>query len=293
MGFRKYFTSLFLHFLCNCRDNTGTNPVGKDIERRVIVPTRFKDIYDQQFFSLYSHFLAALGSASTLIVLGHSLRDEYLRAGIIERFRKGNFRLIVIDPEFPKELPEELKPARAGRNGGVTHIPLKIEEFSDELASIVSDATPVNLPAQCAAIVHHMKSKTNKIRIKGNIGILKPGQTKMFKAVLDVYLMPGEKPALVRAWLAAEFTTPEGQKKSEFSEKFHDRGKALVGSGLTGMIQEEVALNIEIPEYSEWLKHAEKVTLKVALVRKSVAKPAQAKGNRLIAIAERKLTYTT
>lgn len=41
------------------------------------------------------------------------------------------------------------------------------------------------------------------------IGGLKPGDTKTFKAVVDAYLLPHEKPAYVRVWLASEYAAPE------------------------------------------------------------------------------------
>jgi hypothetical protein len=271
--------------------NTDINPAGKDIDRLVIFPTRFKDIYDQHFFALYSHFLSALSEAKVLVVIGHSLRDEYLRAGIIERHRKGNFQLVIIDPTFPQKLTDELRPARIGTAGDVTHIPFKFEVFSDELASITLNSRPSDLARDCAAVVHHTKSKTNKIAIKGNIGILKTGDKKTFKALIDAYLRPHERPAYVRVWIAAKYTTPEG-RQDEMSGEFLDHGRAQVCTGLTGMVQTEIPIQIKVPEYAQWVKYASKVTLQVALVSKSAKKPVHVKSNTILAEDKRELTYT-
>lgn len=271
--------------------DTAINPAGKDVDRLVIFPTRFKDIYDQHFFALYRHFLSALSSARVLVVLGHSLRDDYLRAGIIERYRKQKFQIVVVDPAFPKVLPLELRPARLGTPGDVTHVPFQFEEFSDELANLILNSSPSDLARECATIVHHRKSKSSKIEIRGNIGSLKAGDTKTFKAIVDAYLLPHEKPAYVRVWLAAKYATPEGQQR-RVSGQFLDGGKVQVCSGLTGMVQEEIPIRIKAPDYPEWIQHASKVTLHVALMQKSVNRPAQVKDRAIFAADKRELTYT-
>jgi hypothetical protein len=272
-------------------NDTSINPVGRDITRLVIFPTRFKDIYDQHFFALYSHFLSALSDAKVLVIIGHSLRDGYLRAGIIERFRKGDFQLIVIDPVFPDELPSELRAARLGSSGRVTHVPYKFEEFSDDLASIIINSTPSSLAQRCADIVHFRKSRSNKVAIKGNIGSLKAGEIKRFKANVDAYLLPHDRPAHIRVWLEAECVTPDGQKQSRVSHEFLEGGDKLVCTDLSGMIQEEIPLEIRVPDYAQWAKLAGKATLKVGLVRSSAKKPAQIRDHAAIATDERELAY--
>jgi hypothetical protein len=139
----------------------------------------------------------------------------------------------------------------------------------------------------CAAIVHHTKSKTNKIILKGNVGILKPGDKKNFKAVIDAYLRPQEKPAYVRAWL--QFTDTDGQTK--MSSMFLDDEKAQVCTGLSGMVQTKIPMQIKVPDYTKFIKHLSKVTLRLALLKKSVKKPSQAKDNTILASHDRKLTY--
>ena len=272
--------------------NTDINSAGHDIERVLIFPTRFKDIYEQHFFALYSHFLAALSSARILIVIGHSLRDEYLRAGIIERFRKGGFQLVVIDPSFPKDLPDEMTPGRAGVSGQVTHVPYPFELFADEVASILGDTKPADIAAACAAVVHHKKARTDKVTIKGNVGILRPGQKKTFKARIDAYLEPNEKPARLRVWLGAKWVLPDGNKRDEVTRAFLEEGEIEIGKGLSGMVNTEVPLVVTVPEYPEWIKHAGKVRFCVGVLKRHVKKPVQASASSILAQDTRELSYT-
>ncbi len=268
------------------------NPVGKDVERLVIFPTKFKDIYDQHFFALYYHFLFALSKSQVLIIIGHSLRDDYIRAAIIERARKENFQIIIVDPTLPEELPTKFRPARIGTTGKVTHVPYKFEEFSDELASLLLKSIPSELADACASIVRSRTSKSKKIRIRGKIGSLKPRDTKVFSANVDAYLLSHEKPAFVRVWLSAEYTTPDNVVQRMFSSRFLDNEKTEVGSSLTGMVKEEIPIQIEIPNYPEWLKYGAKVTLHVALIPKSINTPSQIKTSSIIARDKRELMYT-
>ncbi len=263
---------------------------GKDVERLVVFPTRFKDIYDQHFFALYSHFLSALSAAKCLIIIGHSLRDEYLRAGIIERFRKGDLQLVIIDPDFPQILPREMAPERIGKAGKVTHVPSKFEKFSDELAYIITKSNVVDISKNFATIIHHIKSKKNKIVIKGDIRTLKAKTEKMFVAVIDAYLQPHEKPAYVRAWLAATYQH-DGVKESRVSGAFLENKEIQVATGLGGMVKEQLPITLKVPEYSNWLKHAEKVTLHIAILKKNIKKPSNVQ-RHILAEDSRKLRYT-
>jgi hypothetical protein len=273
--------------------DTTKSTFGKDVNRLVIFPTRFKDIYDQHFFALYCHFLTMLSAARVLFIVGHSLRDEYIKAAIIERYRKGNFQIVIVDPNLPEGLPGELKPVRLGTTSAVTHVPFGFEEFSDELANLILNSSPPDLANECAKIVHQRKSKSNKITIRGNIGSLVPGDLKTFNAIINAYLHPHEKPAYVRVWLSAEYTTPEGKQQSLVGVNFLDDGKAQVGSGLTGMVQENIPIQIKVPNYPEWIEHVSKATLHVALIKDWAKSPSQAKNQAILVSAERELMYTT
>jgi hypothetical protein len=271
--------------------HTNISPDGKNVNRLVIFPTRFKDIYDQHFFALYCHFLSALSASRVLFVVGHSLRDEYIKAAIIERHRKGNFQIVIVDPTLPEGLPDELKPARLGNTGDVTHVPFVFEEFADELANLILSSRSSDLALECAKIVHQRKSKSNKITIRGNIGSLKPGDTKKFKAIVDAYLHPPEKPAYIRVWLSSKYTTPEGKQQRRVSSIFLEGGKIQVGSGLTGVVQEDIPIQVKVPNYPDWIEHTSKATLHVALVKDWVKSPSQAKNNAVLASDKRELIY--
>jgi NAD-dependent SIR2 family protein deacetylase len=272
--------------------NTDINPIGKSVDRIVIAPTRFKDIYAQHFFALYSHFLADLATSRVLVVTGHSLRDDYLRAAIIERVRKKTFSLVIIAPNFPSTLPEELRPAKLGSAGDITHVPYKFEEFADDLASIIRHARPDEIAAQCAEIVHHKRSRRNKISIKGNIGTLKAKSVKSLTAVIDAYIHPNERPASVRVWLEATLKTADGKEQNSVSAAFLESSPILIADGVSGLVQREIPIKFKVPNYTEWV-HANKANLRVAVVKRSVQKPTQATETQILAIADRILSYTT
>lgn len=271
--------------------STSINQIGKPIDRIVIAPTRFKDIYDQHFFALYSHFLTDLATSRVLIVTGHSLRDDYLRAAIIERVRKKDFSLVVIGPHFPTTFPEELKPARLGSSGDITYVPYKFEEFSDDLASIIRYSKPGEIAVRCAEIVHHQRSRTNKISIKGNIGILKAKSVKAFTVVIDAYIHRNERPASLRVWLEATLRTPDGKEQNSVSPAFLERSPIGIADAGSGLVQREIPIKFTVPNHAEWAQ-ANKVVLHVAVVKGSVQKPVQAKETQILASADRILSYT-
>jgi hypothetical protein len=100
------------------RQPAPENAEGEPLTQLLIFPTRFKDIYQQNYFPLYSAFTRTLGRASTLVLIGHSLRDEYLLAAIRERLKDPSFALVVVDVRLPaavKRLPGRV----LHMNGGV------------------------------------------------------------------------------------------------------------------------------------------------------------------------------
>ena len=268
--------------------NTNINAVGRSVDQLMIFPTRFKDIYDQHFFALYSHFLSVLSGTELLIVAGHSLRDDYLRAAIIEEFRKGTLNVVVVDPTFPTGLESELRPARIGQSGLVTHIPHKFEDISDDLASIIESSRPLEIPARCAEIVHFIGSRSNKISIKGRIGRLRADENIEFSVAIEAYLTPSNRPAFLRVWLDSEEQWSAGERTSS---TFLDDGDMVVGDSLSGMVKKEVPIKIKVPRSTNW-SDLGRVTLKVALVRRSVRSPRQADRFGLIATDERQLSYS-
>jgi hypothetical protein len=270
---------------------TDINSIGQNVHRLVIAPTRFKDIYAQHFFALYSHFLAALGAAKVLVVAGHSLRDDYLRAAIIERCRRGGFSLIVVDPTFPKLLSAELEIAALGRVGPLTSVPHKFEDFADEIAALCENEKPENFAEACARIVRQQKSRSNKLTIKGNIGALVADATKEFSAEVDGYLYRADKPARIRVWLSARYVIPSGQPASKVSDDFLESDTVEIGTELTGVVRSVFALRFKVPRNEEWVRHATKATLHVAVVRQSVKNPSQLSEHSILASDSRELTY--
>ncbi len=131
------------------RNPTDMNSMGANVEKKLIFPTRPKGVYDPHFFPLYAHFLTVLSRAELLLVSGHSLRDDYLRAGVLHELRKGEIRIVFVDPEFPKQLSHELKPA-GSIAGQITHVPRKFEECADQLADAIKRIEISEIPDHCA-----------------------------------------------------------------------------------------------------------------------------------------------
>lgn len=270
--------------------DTKTNPLGDRIKKVIVFPTRFKDVYDQHFFALYSHFLSALYKAKCLVVIGHSLRDEYLRAGIIERYWKGNFQITIVDPKFPDGLPKEMIPGKDMVSEKITHIPYYFEKLSDEIAHTILNFEPTDIAEKCAEVVHH-NTKKNKIKIKGNIRKLKPGARKNFEAEIDAYLQRHEKPAYLRVWLEATYLK-DGVTKHEISIMFLEDKDIKIATTLSGMIKKQLPIIIKIPEIEDWLDHANKVKLCVGIIKKNVKKTSQISQRHILAQDSRELRYT-
>ncbi len=275
--------------------DTNKNTAGYEIERLVIFPTRFKDICKQHFFALYSQFLSTLATARCLVIIGHSLRDDYLKSAIIERRRKREFHVVLIDPNLPTGLPREMKPAPRDQLKRIVHVPFCFETFSDDFTDIILNTLPLNIAQKCADIVHQ-NSKTDNIKLKGKIGSLGVGQRKQFKAVIDAYIPQDKRPAYVRVWLEAKYRMPTGEgatvEKTEISPNFIDNGKTKVATKLSGMLKkEEVDVAIEVPEYPKWLEHADKVTLYVGLLTMASRKTAHMNTNNVLAEDRREFSY--
>ena len=271
---------------------TSINRAGDRVERLVIFPTRFKDIYDQSFFALYSKFLSALSNAKSLIVVGHSLRDEYLRAAIIERYRKGNLKIIVIDPTWPISLPAEFKPARKGTFGSITHIAQKFEDFSDELAHVLMNAIPESIPKECVDVVNQITRIKNKLKIRGRIYQLIVG-TMTIELSVEAYVAKKDRPVRFVAWLQGKAKDPSGSIVNKISSKSLVISPKILSFGLAGSYKKDTSIEIKIPRYDSWLAVGEKVRLTVALVGgKTQLSPLKIKSTNIIALDQRELKYS-
>lgn len=271
----------------NIQIDTRKNLAGRDVSRLLVFPTRFKDIYDQHFFALYSHFLSVLANAEVLIVAGHSLRDEYLRAGIIERFRQGNLQIVVVDPVFPKALPAELTPARLGRTGPIVHVPYKFEEIRDELTHLIRFKEPSEISDHCSKIVQSFKRRKHKLFIRGNIRKLKAGERKQFSARLEAQLLARQKPAALRCWIES---SPVFSRVTR--SRFLDGAEFVVEKGSSGVIQADIPIDIVVPENRKWAEEGT-VVLKVGLLKSSVERPGQIRRQDNLVLAEREYSYSS
>jgi len=271
--------------------DTTVNTAGRTVERLVVFPTRFKDIYDQNFFALYSHFLAALSTAECLVVVGHSLRDEYIRAAIIEQVRIKHLRVVIIDPIWPQTLSADFRPERIGSSGQLTHIPQAFEEFSDELAHILGSEEPDGVGKACASTLRQIKHKKNKLKINGKIGALKPHETISVKVSVDAYIPRNRRPVIVRGWLQAKFTNSAGEQRAEGTKTYMNSDDPILEIGLSGKLDQPISLELTIPKVTSWLQFAETVTLKVALLENVRGSPKILSPDKIIAEDARELRY--
>lgn len=272
--------------------NTDLNPVGEEINRLVITPTRFKDIYAQNFFALYSEFLSSLSSSHCLIIAGHSLRDDYLRAAIIERARKGDFSVILIDPYIPNSLSSELPIGRLGAVDTVTHVPFLFEEFSDELAHIFQGTSPVDIANECAKVVRQRRRQSNKLRIKGRIGALKSKTRRTFSIEVKCYLKPSEKPAKIHVWLEADIPAQPETSQRKVTGKFIESTPILVGTECTGRVDTEYEVTIVVPEMPQWASVGRNIKVVAALLRRPTTRPSTVVSDNIIAKATRPISYS-
>jgi hypothetical protein len=113
------------------RQPAQRNAEGEELSQLLIFPTRFKDIYQKNYFPLYSGFTRTLATATTMLVIGHSLRDEYLLAAVRERLKEKSFGLVVVDISLPATLK--------GMGGNVQLLKGSVEEFMPLLCRGISD----------------------------------------------------------------------------------------------------------------------------------------------------------
>lgn len=271
--------------------STDINPAGKQIGKIVIFPTRFKDIYSQNFFALYSHFLGSLASSKVIIIAGHSLRDDYLRAAIIERKRLGNFQIIVVDPTYPAEIKKELPHSRIGTIGDTIHLPYKWEDLADELSHILINSEPDDIATQCVDILKLHKYKKNRIKIRGSLRALHINKIKSFGVDVKAYLTLDEKPSMLRAWLKAKYSNENGVLVDKFFADFIEESNLSFGNELTGAIDSNVELAIKIPKIPNWLNSGCKVTLYVGLVKPEIKTPSKLNAKNTVAIDSKLLNY--
>ena len=265
---------------------TDMNPVGRDVKQLIIFPTRYKGVYDPHFFPLYAHFLTVLTNIDLLIIAGHSLRDDYLRAGIVHQLQKRKLPIIVLDPIFPEKLKFELERTTGRLDGAVTHVPCLFEEFADELAGFIRSSNPTDIPKRSLEIMRFRQRKSPAVVIRGNIRLLKASESKSFSVRVETNLRPQDKPAVLRVWLAALL---EGENL-EVCEEFLESPRISFGKDCVGIIKTDFPMKIMVPEHEAW-SDCEKVTLHVALIKDTVKEPGRIRAEGIIASAQRNLRY--
>ncbi len=269
---------------------TSINPLGVEVKNITIVPTRFKDIYSQNFFALYSHFLVSLSKAKLIVIAGHSLRDDYLRAAIIERKRQGDFRIIVVDPNYPTIIKKDLPPARQATNGDIIHLPYKWEDISDELSCILLNSPASNIGKDCITVLKQRKNK-NKLKFTAGFRKISPGDIKEIAVETQAYLSQNEKPSNLRVWLKAIVKSSDGTTKFRVSNEFIEIKELVFGDELTGMVNSENSMKLKIPLIEGWLNSQAEVSLVVALIKSNVKKPSLVGRSNIIILDSRKVPY--
>lgn len=165
---------------------------GIPLERLLIFPTRFKDIYKRNYFPLYSTFTRSLGQAEVLIVIGHSLRDEYLRAAIRERLRRGDLSLVFVGPDFPAE--EDLKESVTGqRERQIVYINRKVEEVHALLYQSLRDVPSRDIRSHLRQAREDLsRGRKDKISINDLPQYVEEGSEVEFEVEWDTVVGGGE-----------------------------------------------------------------------------------------------------
>jgi len=183
-------------------------------------------------------FLKTLGAAKVLIVIGHSLRDEYIRAAIRESFRNPEFHLVVVCPR-PLTWPDILKASGRGASR-ITHVPFKFEKFSLALECVLQDAAPSEVPKRCAEIVRFLKRK-RKSKISFVPAPRSIPKGKSFEPVVRI-----EGLALRRAKVVVSIQVPGKPKAVGMTLPIVEK---ISGEPLTirGLVNIEAKVSVEVP----------------------------------------------
>ncbi len=168
----------------------------QELEQLLIFPTRFKDIYRRQFFPLYTHFTRALLEAKVLLVLGHSLRDEYLLAAVRERLRSGGFSVVLVDPLFSAET--DLRNSMSDEQWNVFHLKKPLEEARPIVNQFIAEKSPTRAVETVAEAVDLLRrGRKDKIEMKDGDLWVRPGDTCTLTLNADTVIAGGT----VRLWI--------------------------------------------------------------------------------------------
>lgn len=172
------------------------NSDGEEVERLIIVPTRFKDIYTRNYFPLYTSFLRSLGAAQVLVVVGHSLRDDYLLAAIRDRLRDPDFTIVLVDPSLPME--SELRTGARRPDRQILHVPTSVAEVTGLLDQVVDGRGGMEAVEVARNAVSAVKKRT-KPRVDIELGAtwLEAGKTH----TIPLRIRTTRSQVVVDAWL--------------------------------------------------------------------------------------------
>jgi hypothetical protein len=219
------------------------NREGQPLSQLMIFPTRFKDIYQQNYFPLYASFIRTLGRAKVLFVIGHSLRDEYLLAAIRERLRDEYFYLVVIDPDFPTEheITDGPSDPRCKR---VFHIKKTIESVYPILIQAIKEVTIKYFPNYMAELVQGIKrNKTDKLKISSTKLLSVLGKEIKINLEIETYIGNG----IIKVWL--EINKDSNSRENLSFDMIPDR------TNLKGYVKETTILTMKIPNTVELGNH--------------------------------------
>lgn len=214
----------------------STNREGIRVERVAIFPTRFKDIYESYFFSLYKKFIGELDGSKSFIVIGQSIRDEYIRAAIRESFRRDEFRLIYIGPSIPEAL-DGLELADKNLKSQIIFIESKFEDVAKTLAYVLKNYGSQEIGKILKeATDFGRKTKLNFYKRVTNVdaGDMLVGELRL--------LVPAIPPAMVKAELI-----PESKFKSRIGielETIEGYSPVMV----EGIDENRISIRFKIPE---------------------------------------------
>lgn len=198
---------------------SSVNSDGHPVERLVIVPTRFKDIYRQNYFPLYTSFLRTLGQSRVCVVIGHSLRDEYLSAAVRDRLRDPEFRVVIIDPNL--RIPADIVEGAVKAESQLVHVKAGAEELWEVYASMFGAASVEEGISVCRTLADTVSGDTKTelevldfpqwLEAGGKNSLHVRMATKLSAARLEGEVRPSKKRAhairldteIARAWKGA------------------------------------------------------------------------------------------
>ena len=185
-GSVTWYEDKHLNKIEKIRHRVESSEEGHPIQNLMIMPAEFKHIYSYPFFKLYLEFLGRIKNADMCIVIGHSLRDEYIKGALEDRLDDHEFTLVVISSSLLEDMGDGIKQMLSRKN--VIYCPFKFELFSKELAQILTNyltdkmASIEKLKTRAQEQEKRIHETVKEIKFKINKNTLKRGE----KVEMDV-----------------------------------------------------------------------------------------------------------